>query len=269
MNKAFFEQVKQLGFHGLIAHWDELNETIDLETLIRWEVIERHARGLRHRIKAAKLEEFKPLADFDWNWPKKCDREQVEELMTLDFIQENANIILSGPNGAGKSTIAANITYQAILKGYNALYVTASFMLNDLTSQDGDRALSRRLKYYAKPVILYLDEVGYLSYSAQHADLLFEIISRRYKKKPTIITTNKPFIEWDQIFPNASCVVSLIDRLVHKSEIVQIDADSYRLKEAKEKSAERKKTRTKKSTLLSQSNEAEKLETTLKGESDE
>ncbi len=117
-------------------------------------------------------------------------------------------------------------------------------MLNNLASLDGDSSLRQRLQYHTKPALLCIDEVGYLSYSHRHADLLFEIISRRYEKKSTLVTTNKPFSEWAEIFPNASCVVSLVDRLVHHSEIISIGADSFRLKEATEKTLQRKRSRT-------------------------
>jgi DNA replication protein DnaC len=144
-----------------------------------------------------------------------------------------------------QSTIAKNIAHQAIIHGHTALFTTAGQMLNELAAQDGDRALRRKLKQYTQPQILIVDEVGYMSYSNRYADLLFEIISRRYHEKSTVITTNKPFAEWGDIFPNAACVVSLIDRLVHRSEIISIDADSFRLKEAKEESAKRKELRDK------------------------
>jgi len=239
-NEALFERVKRLNLYGLLARWESLGSSIELEALIAWEEQERSERGLKSRLKAAKLGNFKALSDFDWRWPQSCDRAMVEELMGIDFIKTCSNIILLGPNGVGKSTIACNIGYEAVLKGHSVLCVTASHMLNDLCSQDGDHALSRRLKYYAAPALLICDELGYLSYSNRHADLLFEIISRRYKKKSTVVTTNKPFVEWDQIFPNASCVVSLVDRLVHQSEILTIEAGSYRLKEAKERTEARK-----------------------------
>jgi DNA replication protein DnaC len=239
MNNELLNKINRFGFCGLSAHWNEINGTIDIETLVQWEETERQVRGLKRRFKSAKIDAFKPLSDFDWNWPKKCDRGHVEDLFKFDFIDESANVILSGPNGVGKSTIACNLAHQAVLNGYNVLFVTASNLLNDLISQDGDQALSRRLKYYASPTLLCVDEIGYLSYSNRHADLLFEIISKRYKKKSTIITTNKAFAEWDQIFPNAACVVSLIDRLIHKSEMVFIEGESYRLKEAKERNAAR------------------------------
>ena len=131
----------------------------------------------------------------------------------------------------------------------SVLFTTAGQMLSDLTSQDGDNALRRRIKFYAQPTLLCVDEVGYLSYSNRHADLMFEIISRRYETKPTLITTNKPFTEWKDMFPNVSCVVSLIDRLVHKAEIISIEGPSYRLKESEERRLEKQKKRKSKPNL--------------------
>ena len=245
-NKALLERAKRLSLYGLMAHWPAIDQTVNIEALIGWEERERSDRSLKTRTTQAKLGDFKPLSDFDWDWPTKCDRGLIEEIVQLDFLKEAINIIILGPNGVGKSTIASNIIYESVLSGQTALFVTASQMLNDLNSQDGNLALNRRLKYYANPGVLGIDEVGYLSYSNAHADLLFEIISRRYKKKSTIITTNKPFIEWDTIFPNASCVVSLVDRLVHASETIHIEGPSFRLKEAKECSARRQQARRKK-----------------------
>jgi len=105
------------------------------------------------------------------------------------------------------------------------------------------RRARRRLALYARPRLLLIDEIGYLSYSNRHADLLFEIVSRRYQEKSTLVTTNRAFAEWGEVFPNAACVVSLVDRLVHNAEIVQIEGESYRLKEARERSEQRRKQR--------------------------
>ena len=237
------ERARALKLHGLLAHWAEVAETDWIEPLIRWEEDERARRGLQRRLSSAHLGRFKPLADFDWNWPKQCDREAVEELMRLGFLEEAANAVLVGPNGVGKSTIARNIAHQAVLTGHSVLFTNAAAMLNELAAQDGDNSLRRRLALYARPRLLVIDEIGYLSYSNRHADLLFEIISRRYEEKSTLITTNKPFAEWNQVFPNASCVVSLIDRLVHHAEIIPIEGESFRLKEAKEHSERRRKHR--------------------------
>lgn len=242
-NNLLLERAKKLKLYGLISHWEEIHEANWIENVIAWEEAERAHRSLERRLSSSRIGRFKPLAHFDWGWPKKCDREVVEELMQLDFIKEATNIIFCGPNGVGKTTIAKNIAYQAVIHGFTALFTTASHMLSELASQDGNNALRRRIKYYVQPSLLTIDEIGYLSYSNRHADLLFEIISRRYHDKPTIVTTNKPFAEWGEIFPNASCVVSLIDRLVHRSEIVSIEADSFRLKEATEQAMKRKKER--------------------------
>jgi DNA replication protein DnaC len=242
---SLLRRAKALKLYGMCAHWEEIGETGWIESLIAWEEEERLAHSLERRIKNGHIGRFKPLAEFDWNWPKKCDREAIEEFMRLEFLKESRNIILCGPNGVGKSTIACNIAYQAIMQGHIVLFTTAGNMLNDLASQDGDNALRRRIKYYVQPSLLVVDEMGYLSYSNRHADLMFEIISQRYEKKSTLVTTNKPFAEWGEIFPNASCVVSLIDRLVHNSEISSIEAESFRLKEAKEQALIRKEARAK------------------------
>jgi DNA replication protein DnaC len=233
------QRAEVLKLFGTIAHWEEVRETNWIENLIIWEETERTNRSLERRLNNARIGRFKQLANFDWSWPKKCDCDAIEELMQLDFIKEITNVILCGPNGVGKSTIARNIAYQSVIRGYTVLFATAGQMLNDLASQDGDNALRRRIKHYVQPELLCIDELGYLSYSNRHADLLFEVVSRRYQTKPIIVTTNKPFTEWNELFPNAACVVSLIDRLVHNSEIISIEADSFRLKEAKEQSIKR------------------------------
>ena len=115
------------------------------------------------------------------------------------------------------------------------LFGTASEILNELAQQDSAIGLARRLRRYVNPSLLVIDEIGYLIHTGRHADLLFEIVSRRHQTKATIVTTNKPFTEWNQVFPNSSCVVALIDRLVHRADVVNIEGESYRLKEAKER----------------------------------
>ena len=134
----------------------------------------------------------------------------------------------------------ATLATRAVLTGRTALFITAAQLLGELAALDSDSALRRRLKHYAAPDLLMIDEVGYLSYSNRHADLLFELISRRYEHKSTVVTTNKPFAEWGEVFPNAACVVSLIDRLMHRAEVVRIEGKSYRQKEAEEREVARK-----------------------------
>lgn len=239
-------RARRLGLYGLLAHWDALGQEPLIATLLDREEDERARRSLERRIRQARLGALKPLADFDWAWPKQVDRQAVTDLFSLQFVHDAANVILVGPNGVGKTMIAQNLAHYAVLGGLTAAFTTASAMLNDLAAQDGARALERRFKHYCQPQLLVVDEVGYLSYDNRHADLLFEVVNRRYQRVPIVITTNLEFQKWNQVFPNAACVVTLIDRLIHRSEIIPIAGASYRVKEADERSAQKNKGRKKK-----------------------
>jgi len=236
-------RAKALNLHGLLEHWPEVAGSDWVAKLLDWEEQERRRRSLERRLKDAHIGPFKPLCDFDWAWPKRCDRAAIEALMALDFLQDAANIVLVGPNGVGKSMVAQNIAYQALIAGHTVLFASAGQLLGDLCALDSDSALRRRLRHYARPQLLVIDEVGYLSYSRRHADVMFELVSRRYQARSTLITTNLAFADWRQVFPNATCVVSLIDRLVHNAEIIAIDGESYRLKEARERTEQRARKR--------------------------
>lgn len=162
---------------------------------------------------------------------------------TLSTPTESGGVVLVGPNGVGKTTIAQNIAHLALLRGDTVLSVTASEMLADLASQESSSALARRLRRYTAPMLLVLDEIGYLSYDNRHGDLLFNVVSARHEKRSTVLTTNRTFREWNEVFPNSSCVTALVDRLVHKAEIVAIEAESYRLREATERTASARQVR--------------------------
>lgn len=239
------ERLQRLGLYGLLANAESVINEPWLPSLLQIEEAERARRSFKRRLEEARLGTFKPLADFDWRWPSHCDRPLIDQVLSLAFIGEAANIVLIGPNGLGKTMLAKNILYQAVLHGHTARFTLASDMLHDLAAQDSSTALARRLRRYTSPGVLAIDEVGYLSYDSRYADLLFEIITRRYQQCPIIITTNKSFGEWNQIFPNAACVVTLVDRLMHKAEILTLTGNSYRLKEAQERAERTAKSRTK------------------------
>lgn len=241
MSSELAQRAFALGLHGLLQQLDVLGDAPWVPWLLDLEEQERGRRGLDRRVKHAKLGAFKPLADFDWAWPT-LDRSQVEALFRLDFVDEGINPIFVGPNGLGKTMLSKNLAYRALLAGHSAEFTTASAMLNGLTAEDSASGLERRLRRLCRPRVLCIDQVGYLSYGNRHADLLFEIITRRYEaNKPVIVTTNRPFGEWGEVFPSAACVVTLVDRLVHRSEVVLVEGASYRLKEAKERKEQRRR----------------------------
>ena len=246
------EHASELRLHGLLAHWaDVMAEPAQarwVAQMLAWEAAERSRRSLERRLREAHIGRFKPLADFDWAWPKSIDRGAVEELMTLDFLKDASNVVLVGPNGVGKTMCACNLGYQAVLAGHTALFTTAGQLLGELAALDSDSGLRRKLRQYTAPDVLVIDEVGYLAFSNRYADLLFELVSRRYQHKSTVVTTNRAFADWGEVFPNAACVVSLIDRLMHRAEVVRIDGESYRAKEAQEREAQRLAARSAKAT---------------------
>jgi DNA replication protein DnaC len=232
------DRVQRLGLFGLLASWHEIEGEPWLGRLVTLEEQERKKRSLERRLRHARIGSFKSVADFDWAWPKHVDRDAVEELLSLRFIDEGINAVLLGPNGVGKTMLLRNIAHQAALRGHTVRFTTASDMLADLAAQESSTALTRRLRRYCQPRLLCIDEVGYLSYNSRYADLLFEVVTRRYDgPRSILLSTNKPFAEWSEVFPHAACVVTLIDRLLHRAEIIDIHGDSFRLKEAKERAA--------------------------------
>lgn len=236
-------RAKQLRLYGLLTHWDQLCTEPWVPQLLELEEQERSRRSRECRIRNAKIGNFKAIIDFDWKHPKKIDRGHVEDLFDLGFVKEATNLVFVGPNGVGKTMLSQNLAYQAIIRGHTVRFTSASDMLNDLSGLSGV-SLKQRLKRYIKPKLLVIDELGYVRYDNRHADLLYEVVSRRYESHASIVlSTNKPFSEWNQVFDSAACLVTLIDRLCHRCEIVPIEGTSYRVKEAKQRAAKKRASR--------------------------
>ncbi len=240
---ALRKRLRNLTLYGLAAQDDDLLTEPWVQRAIDIEDRERKRRSLERRLTNARIGAFKPIADFDWQWPKCSDHRLIDELFTLAFVNDAVNVVLLGPNGIGKTMIAKNLVHHAVINGYTARVTLASDMLHELAAQDSDASLARRLRRFTQPQLLAIDEVGYLNYDNRYADLLFEVVTRRYLQRPILITTNKPFAEWADVFSSAACVVTLVDRLIHRCELVSLDGESYRLKEAKERTAKRTKAR--------------------------
>lgn len=249
MNHDFPAQLARIGLRATAENLDDLIARATarrlapralLEQIVEAETADRTTRSHQRLLAQARLGRFKPISDFDWNWPKKIDRELIERALTLDFIPEARNIILLGANGLGKTMIAKNIVASAVNAGYSALFRTASDLLADLQC-DSPQARRRKFSYYARPRLLCIDEVGYLSYDSNAADLLYEIVNRRYERSALLITTNRGFKDWNEVFPNATCIATLLDRLTHHAEIAIIEGKSYRVRESEMEAAVRRK----------------------------
>lgn len=245
-------QLEDIGLRGMAEQIDDAlalatkkrwSSTQLLEHIIRIEQEDRSRRSLERRLARSKLGTFKPMDKFDWDWPAKIDRLIVEACLNLEFVDGANNVVLVAPHGLGKTMIAQNIAHQAILAGHSVLFTDASSLLLDLTGTESARGLDRRLKHYASIGILCVDEIGYLTYDDRNADLLYQLVNRRYERKSTVLTTNLAFQEWPSIFPNATCATALIDRIVHHAEIVSIEGESYRRRDAEEDKATRSKRR--------------------------
>ena len=235
--RSFEDTLDDFAAHATTARWSVVQI---LEQIVSAERTERARRSVERHLGRAHLGRFKPMCDFDWSWPTTIDREAVERILTLGFVERSENVVLVAPQGLGKTMIAKNVVHAAVLAGHSALFVTASDLLLDLSKQETARALDRRLRHYAAYHVLAVDEIGYLSYDNSAADLLFQIVTRRYERRPLILTTNLAFSAWDAVFPNAACATALIDRLTHHAEIVAIEGESYRKREAEERKKARR-----------------------------
>jgi DNA replication protein DnaC len=171
---------EQLSSIGLRLTASQLDDLISLATKKRWgptemlehiaqlEIEDRSCRSLERRLSRSRIGRFKPMADYDWSWPKKIDRDAIESALRLEFLERAGNIVLVAPQGLGKTMIAKNIAHQAVLAGYSVLFVSASQMLLDLGGQDSNRGLDRRLRHYNRHHLLVVDEIGCAPRSADH-----------------------------------------------------------------------------------------------------
>ena len=223
-----YEAVAQIAARKQWTHVHYLSELIKQESGLRQD------RIISRRIRMARFPVVKTLDQFNWSWPKKINEAQIRNLFRLTFIEDKSNVVFIGGVGLGKTHLASALGYQACLKGHTVLFASAIDTINNLIAAQNGGALKSELKKYLRPSLLILDELGYLPIDKTGADLLFQIISQRYERGAIIITTNRVFKDWPEIFNNDSTLTSaLLDRLLHHTEAVVIEGKSYRMKEVK------------------------------------
>jgi DNA replication protein DnaC len=240
-NNELTKSLIEIGLAAVVHDWSQYSQHEELfRQIVHAELENRRMQRFNYLHKQSRLTRFRPMTEFDWSWPTKINRGIIEEALELRFLESRGNLIIIGPNGVGKTMIAKNIAWESIRRGRTALFINAGKLLNELAACNENSQLESKLRRYSRIEVLVLDELGYISYAARHADLLFQLIDRRHETSSTIITTNKIFGEWNTTFPNSACVGAMIDRLIQDGDVVQIEGDSYRLKIAQNRQKSRK-----------------------------
>ena len=201
-----------------------------LDELLNEEQTARYERNVLIKTRLARLPYHKTMADFDYSFQPSVDKKQIAELLTLRFLEKAENVVLLGPPGVGKTHIAVALALEAIVKGYNAYFVTMQQMVDYLS--EGSDAVGKRMAIFIRPKLLVIDEVGYLPLDRRAANWFFELVSRRYERGSIVLTSNKSFSDWTSIFPDVAIASAILDRLLHHSTTINIrGGESYRLKE--------------------------------------
>lgn len=213
-----------------LTHLDYLGQLIEGEAALRAD------RSVARRIKAARFPVIKTLDAFQWDWPQKMNRLQIQDLFRLQFVHDKANVIFLGLVGLGKTHLATALGYAACQQGMSVLFANAIDVINTLTASQARGTLKADLRKYMTPSLLILDEIGYLPIDQRGADLLFQVISARYERGSIVLTTNKAFKQWPSIFNGDATITSaVLDRLLHHCQTVVLEGSSYRMKDRLEK----------------------------------
>ena len=234
-------QLTSLKLSYLLEHFESLTQQAGAEQwthieylarIIEGEAHRREDRSIQRRVGHARFPVLKTLDQFNWGWPKKINRPQIQNLFRLRFIEDNANVIFISNVGLGKTHFSIALGHTACLHGYSVLFTTAVDIINSLSAAQAHGNLKRELRKYLKPRLLLIDELGYLPIDKHGADLLFQVISQRYERGAIVLTSNRAYKHWSEIFNNDSTLTSaLLDRLLHHAETVLIEGKSYRMKD--------------------------------------
>jgi DNA replication protein DnaC len=225
--KAIGEHLEQTTVLAEHRNWTPL-QTID--HLFELELQLRKKNKIERCFKQSKLYEKTTIDQFDFAFhgSRKNQKSRIVNLMDLEFIKHRKDIILIGNPGVGKSLLAKCMAYAATQAGLKVLFTTAMDMINHLIAAEADHSLLKKLQYYQSQELLVIDEIGYLSLGTQGSNLFFQVISARHERKSTVITTNRPFAQWGEIFDSTTVATAIADRLVYNSEILILEGPSYR-----------------------------------------
>ena len=225
--KAFGEHLEQTTVLAEHRNWTPLQM---IDHLFELELQLRQKNRIERCFKQSKLYEKTTIDQFDFSFhgSRKNQKSRIVNLMDLEFIKHRKDIILIGNPGVGKSYLAKCMAYAATQAGLKVLFTTAMDMINHLISAEADHSLLKKLQYYQSQDLLVIDEIGYLSLGTQGSNLFFQVISTRHERKSTVITTNRPFAQWGEIFDNTTVATAIADRLVYNSEILILEGPSYR-----------------------------------------
>lgn len=212
----------------------ELSYTEFLAEALATEWHGRHRKGTETRLKQARFPWIRTIEEFDFDFQPSIDRKVIRELEGLAFVDRAENVVLLGPPGVGKTHLAVALGVKAVEGGHRVLYLNLEQLLIRLQKARAENRLERTLQQLNYPKVLILDELGYLPLSQEDAGLFFRLITRRYEKAPVIITSNKSFIDWGEIFGDQVLATAILDRLLHHATTINIKGESYRLKEKRQ-----------------------------------
>ena len=191
----------------------------------------RFQRGIEARLRMARFPWIKTLDQFEFDFQPSLDRKQVRELAGMSFAERNHNVVLLGPPGVGKTHLAIALGVKAVEAGYSVLFLTLEQLMTRLMKAFNENRLERTLQQLTYPKVLIIDEIGYLPLSNTEASLFFRLVARRYERASLIVTSNKSFMDWGEVFNDPVLATAILDRLLHYSTTLNIKGESYRLKE--------------------------------------
>jgi DNA replication protein DnaC len=228
--------IRNLASHLRQAKQDKLSYDEFLLNLTEVEVQVRKENGRKRRLREAKFPLIKPLETFNFEAAADLDARLIKELSGCEYIEKTRNVIFMGKSGTGKTHLATGLGMEACKQGIRTRFVTGCGLANELIEARDEKLLGRVVKRYAGYGLLIIDELGYVPFSKEGAQLIFQILAERHERKPVMITTNMGFGDWTQIFGDPSMTAALLDRITHKAHVINCSWESYRLKETLKKS---------------------------------